>query len=732
MMWSICAIFSKCAPCSRFHQSLTLCRQRWRTLFDNSIGVDLRQTIREGDGRDPCENGLRSVCWKAFLLYGPISQASWPKKHAEGRQAYVSLRDHFLRFINNPDDINSAADPLDDDDSSPWSNLRNDEIIREEIFQDVTRCMQDNFFFREPETQKKLLDILFIFSKLNPDTGYRQGMHELLAPLLWVVSQDALDDIEVQSADQDADGVELMLDVLDRSFVEHDAFNLFCAVMQTAKISYEVGDNRDASPIVTRSKRIHDELLAIFDPELALHLQVVGVLPQIYAIRWIRLLFGREFEFKDVLRIWDLLYAENLRTEIIDMTCVAMLLRIRWALVEADYSVAITALTRFSLPTKDEDSRAVVRDAMYLDKNRSIETGIGLIQRHSGRKPKAQRPENPGAVRLRAEGTPVRGSRTPQHRSSPSASPARFSTPQKQLEALFQQVSGGIQQRAEGWNVSKAVRGAVGEVRRNMNNLQTSHSRNSSIDIVSVGNETPRRDESQAVVPTKLLEDRVQDLESRNKALSKMLDRALESLRASKGSSSNDAERSEEAFNISLARIQFVSVYLADSDIPIPPEETTVTNNQNEDKTEVDTTKQENQIPEVLEATAAPEVILPEIIPPTEAVKLPLQEPGVAIQTPSLLSASPNTGEVGRPIRPSLAESSFSFMLGENRHRSSFVSSVTDPPEQRRGSELKPKPKPKQLWAEEKEAKERAKERNGSESEDDGFTMSSLRGGQQP
>jgi TBC1 domain family member 5 len=110
-------------------------QKRWETFFENSIGVDLRTSVREGDGVDPCENGLRSVCWKSFLLYGPISQSTWPKKLAESRSAYVSLRDHFLRFIDHPNDLHSTADPLADDDTSPWSTLRQDEEARIEIFQ---------------------------------------------------------------------------------------------------------------------------------------------------------------------------------------------------------------------------------------------------------------------------------------------------------------------------------------------------------------------------------------------------------------------------------------------------------------------------------------------------------------------------------------------------------------------------------------------------------------------
>lgn len=43
-----------------------------------------------------------------------------------------------------------------------------------------------------------------------------------------------------------------------------------------------------------------------------------------------RLLFGREFLFEDVLVMWDHLFAGGLRPELVDFVCVAMLLRIRW------------------------------------------------------------------------------------------------------------------------------------------------------------------------------------------------------------------------------------------------------------------------------------------------------------------------------------------------------------------------------------------------------------------
>lgn len=199
--------------------------------------------------------------------------------------------------------------------------------------------MPEILFFRELSTQSMLLDILFIFCKLNRDIGYRQGMHEVLAPILWVVSRDAIDpDSLRETQDKPADQAGLILENFDAKFVEHDAFTLFCIIMQTVKSFYELGNtdqtvnsaSTSGSPIVERSKRIHERYLREADMELAEHLTEIEVLPQIFLIRWIRLLFGREFPFDDVLSLWDILFAEDPTLDLVDLICVSMLLRIRW------------------------------------------------------------------------------------------------------------------------------------------------------------------------------------------------------------------------------------------------------------------------------------------------------------------------------------------------------------------------------------------------------------------
>ena len=150
--------------------------------------------------------------------------------------------------------------------------------------------MPENLYFREPTTQAMLVDVLFIYCKLNADIGYRQGMHELLAPILWVVSRDAID-LEAKEDGSDSAGDDhLILSILSQKYIEHDAFTLFGILMQTAKSFYETasavkqaaGPGSSSSAIVERSRRVHEEYLQRVDGELAEYLTAIDILPQIF------------------------------------------------------------------------------------------------------------------------------------------------------------------------------------------------------------------------------------------------------------------------------------------------------------------------------------------------------------------------------------------------------------------------------------------------------------------
>lgn len=122
-------------------------------------------------------------------------------------------------------------------------------------------------------------------------------MHELLAPVLWVIEQDAIDPTDADDHAPGSEADSLMKQALDPSYIEHDAFTLLSLIMRTAKSFYDLGEpdrrsstpstrsgtpQQGASPIVERSKRIHEVYLARLDPDLAKHLTDIEVLPQIF------------------------------------------------------------------------------------------------------------------------------------------------------------------------------------------------------------------------------------------------------------------------------------------------------------------------------------------------------------------------------------------------------------------------------------------------------------------
>ncbi|PMD24168.1 RabGAP/TBC [Hyaloscypha hepaticicola] len=679
-------------------RSLEVSRARWQVTIAHAKSLEaLKKSVRLDGDESPGRAGLRSVCWKIFLLFQRTEVTGWSRTLVDSRSAYTSLREHLLRYIENPDEVGSALDPLDDDQHSPWNTLRQDEEIRQEIFQDVERCMPEEPYFRRPETQRMLLNILFIFCKINQDVGYRQGMHEILAPILWVVEQDAIENWNEKDRGPSTGDDSIMKQILDPAYIEHDAFTLLSLIMRSAKSFYELGEpdrrsstpstgsgtpQHGASPIVERSKRIHEIYLARLDPGLAKHLTDVEVLPQIFLIRWIRLLFGREFPFDELLDLWDALLAEDPALDLVDMVCVAMILRIRWQLIEANYSFALMLLLKYPAPEYPNGPQTFVDDAIYLRDNFSAADGAKIISKYSGKAPPLLSSDSRPSTPL---GQALGHKRNISRTKSPLPSPARFLQQQGGVEALFQGAAKGVFDRGERLGINKAVRDAVGEVKKNMQGLQTSRN-----------NSTKRRpsdgmrwslDEGKSVSTSSAS---ISAMNARNKQLARMLDQAMADLRAVSVSEDGDKEKYVKAMDLAIAKVEFVKVYLEDATMPLPD----------------DSSNPEPSTPSPLPADTPPPP-LPERLqdathdPTTSAPTDPRSENNVgesagkplpAIHTPHIfaskdpaIAASPiaitaknvqqnsieagNEGEVQHrpkapvPTRSTIAQSSFSWML---------------------------------------------------------------------
>ncbi|KAI1212852.1 RabGAP/TBC [Annulohypoxylon truncatum] len=547
-------------------RSLVESTTRWQETLKYSTSLtDLQRAVKDNGPESPCISGLRSICWKAFLLSQSTDTTAWSNAVLESRGTYASLRDHYLKYIKNPENLTAASsDPLADDANSPWNTFRHDEALRSEILQDVQR-LPDEPFYHQTHIQMLILDVLFIYCKLNPViSGYRQGMHELLAPIVYVIEQDA---VEPTDATSDPSADPRMLEILDAAFIEHDAFAIFSRVMDQARSFYEVGeplansspamsDQRSpTSSIVEKSQYIHEVCLYKVDPELSTHLKNIEILPQVFLIRWIRLLFSREFPFDQMLVLWDTLFSVDPSFKLIDMVCTAMLIRIRWDLLNADYTVALQLLLRYPPPQMSHGPHTFVDDAVYLKDHLDPVGGSTLIAKYTGKPPSLPGTDS-GASTPKSSASNIRrklaGARSP-------LSPSRFKPPQASMEAIFQGAAKNVLERGEKLGINQAVRDAMVEIRRSVQEAK--------------GSMKASRELFTEPGPSNTTVRAVAMLDRRNRRLAALLDEPISSLKNLASSDLEDKRSVQDALAIAAARIQFIKIYLEDSTIALPDEE---------------------------------------------------------------------------------------------------------------------------------------------------------------
>lgn len=285
-------------------------------LFRGPDSQIIFQTAMDGGLR---ESPLRGLTWRFFLgaLHGP--DTGWSSLIAE-QQIDFDVRCH--RHCVDPsamadsEDVDlSIANPLSTSEDSPFNK---NSALREQVDQDLARLYPGDTFFERPDVQRVMHRILLVWACDHPDISYRQGMHELLAPLLlanWLEAEESAS-AGFGAAGGEENPVRLLLAALLRvENVEVATWAAFDRLMRATSIYFDPGTRLPPSssppttPLLRRCSYIHDERLRIADPALHARMVVLGVQPQLYLLRWLRLLFGREFHVEDAAVVWDALFA---------------------------------------------------------------------------------------------------------------------------------------------------------------------------------------------------------------------------------------------------------------------------------------------------------------------------------------------------------------------------------------------------------------------------------------
>lgn len=348
---------------------------------------------------------LRGLRWRVklgVLPSGSPSVAELRRAAADGRRRYAELRRRLLVDPHVVDELHkphhsSMDNPLSQDPESVWVRYFQNAELEKTIDTDLTRLYPEHgVFFQSPVCQAMLRRILLVWSLIHPHYSYRQGMHEVLAPLLYVLHNDVVQlskvkeryedlfddrfedvsllepripengvkqrcqsfsphkailitegtiikgdeewleriapqdspllqpdefgfDLRIMVLGSDTYGAEGELGaLLSGRFVEHDTYSMFDALMSGKGGGFNLAEYfmttngassaASHSPVLEASAALY-RALAAADLSLYSYLVGLGVEPQYFALRWLRVLFGREFDLEKLLLLWDAIFS---------------------------------------------------------------------------------------------------------------------------------------------------------------------------------------------------------------------------------------------------------------------------------------------------------------------------------------------------------------------------------------------------------------------------------------
>uniref|UniRef100_A0A182NKV1 Rab-GAP TBC domain-containing protein n=1 Tax=Anopheles dirus TaxID=7168 RepID=A0A182NKV1_9DIPT len=365
------------------------------TIANETAVPELRQLAVRGDLR---ASPFRSVCWAVFLdVLATSGSDSWPHQRCTARAHYRRLKE---QFVLNPHQQTTDVrdDPLSQSKQSLWNQHFCDQELCAVIKQDVVRTFPGVDFFRKPTIQELMINILFCYARQFPAMCYRQGMHEILAPLIFVIHSDQQALAHIQELHPDIDPN--LLAILDPQYLEEDSYAIFAKIMSQIESFYRITDvvptatgyfpaQTPASPVagggakrkpevevVEQLNYIKDKILIKEDLHLHNHLLKLDIPLAIFGIRWLRLLFGREFALQDLLLLWDAIFGEGDELGLINYIVVAMLIRIRDKLIYSDYTTCLSYLMRY--PT-NIDIALVIRHALHMKSPKLYERPAGAM-----------------------------------------------------------------------------------------------------------------------------------------------------------------------------------------------------------------------------------------------------------------------------------------------------------------------------------------------------------------
>ena len=254
---------------------------------------------------------LRAFIWKILLNYLPDEPKKWEETLKSKRAQYNSYK----KFVEGRLELELKTKKY------------NSKDILEQIIKDVYRTNTNNPFFYEPinkndnvskeellqlyQKRKKytfnnineiyyppekneihaevLKRILLIYTFINQDVSYHQGMNELLAPIFYCFSYDKTYEEETEEN------------------IEADTFWVFQYLMSKVSLSFVSAREKG----LDAKSYIFEKCLEFVDEDIYNKFKELNIRGEYYCYRWYILLFSQEFDIDKILILWDVIFSNE-------------------------------------------------------------------------------------------------------------------------------------------------------------------------------------------------------------------------------------------------------------------------------------------------------------------------------------------------------------------------------------------------------------------------------------
>ncbi|TYI20601.1 hypothetical protein ES332_A07G249500v1 [Gossypium tomentosum] len=280
-------------PKTRFRPRVgkTLSARRWHAAFSEDGHLDIEKVLRRIQ-RGGIHPSIKGFVWE-FLLgcFDPNSTFDDRNQLREQRrERYAMWKTECQnmvpvigsgKYITRPI-ITDDGQPIEGEDCHVTSAVSDNKkvahwmLFLHQIGLDVFRTDRALVFYEDEANKAKLWDILAIYSWVDDDIGYVQGMNDICSPMVILLENEA------------------------------DAFWCFEHAMRRLRENFRCS----TSSIGVQSQLgILSQVIKTVDPKLHQHLEDLDGGEYLFAFRMLMVLFRREFSFVDALYLWEVMWA---------------------------------------------------------------------------------------------------------------------------------------------------------------------------------------------------------------------------------------------------------------------------------------------------------------------------------------------------------------------------------------------------------------------------------------